>query len=92
MNGIVKNEIVLILMKALLMMKPINIDESRVDDLISTTKPLTYHVYDDKRVILFQNCIPLFYKIYNVPAVRMHKMSKAVSGTLRAIFTGTIIL
>jgi hypothetical protein len=50
-----------------------------------------YHVYDDKRVKSFQNYLPLFYKVYNVPAMKMHQMTKLIGGAVKAVFTDTFI-
>ena len=55
--------------------EPINIDDCNIDDYVSTKNPLMYHVYDDKRVKSFQNYLPLFYKVYNVSAMKMHQMT-----------------
>ena len=71
--------------------EPINIDDCNIDDYVSTKNPLMYHVYDDKRVKSFKNSLPLFYKVYNVSAMKMHQMTKLIGGTVRAVFTDTII-
>jgi len=45
-----------------------------------------------KRNKHYQNTLPFFYKIYNVSAVKMHKLSQHVGGCVRGIFTDTIIV
>jgi hypothetical protein len=38
-----------------------------------------------------QNTLPFYYKIYNVSAVKMHKLSQHVGGCVTGIFTDTLI-
>ena len=71
---------------------PINVKSIDVDNCIRDDKPLCYHVYDDKQMKLFNNYLPLFYKIYNVSAVKMHQMAQLIGGKVRGVFTDTIIL
>ncbi len=35
---------------------------------------------------------PFFYKIYNVSAIKMHKMATKIGGIVRGIFTDTIFI
>ncbi len=44
-----------------------------------------------KKVKVFQNYLPFFYKIYNVSAMKMHQMSTKTGGIVRGVFTDTII-
>jgi hypothetical protein len=70
---------------------PVDIKSIDIDNCIRNDKPLCYHVYDDKQMKLFNNYLPLFYKIYNVSAVKMHQMSQIIGGKVRGVFTDTII-
>ncbi len=70
---------------------PIDIKSIDINNCIRNDKPLCYHVYNDKQQKLFNNYLPLFYKIYNVSAVKMHQMSSTIGGQVRGVFTDTII-
>ena len=54
-------------------------------------KPLCYHLYNNSKIMKFQHELPIFYKIYNVSAIEMHQMSLMIGGTVRGVFTDTII-
>lgn len=69
----------------------INIKTLDIEKCIRSDKPLCYHVYNDKRVHIFNNYLPLFYKVYNVSAMKMHQMSSLIGGKIRGVFTDTII-
>jgi hypothetical protein len=69
----------------------LNIRELDINKCITKEKPLCYHIYNTKEVKQFQNALPFFYKIYNVSAVKMHKMATLVGGIVRGIFTDTIV-
>jgi hypothetical protein len=43
-----------------------------------------------KRKKHHQNTLPLFYKIYNVSAVKMHQLSQHIGECVRSIFTEKI--
>jgi hypothetical protein len=53
--------------------------------------PLIFRVYNDKRVKSFQSYLPLFYRVYNISAMKMHQMATQIGGTVRCVFTDTII-
>ncbi len=61
------------------------------DEHMKTESPLIYHVYNNKKIKVFQNYLPFFYKIYNVSAMKMHKMATKIGGIVRGVFTDTII-
>jgi hypothetical protein len=69
----------------------IDMDNFNPDNHMKTESPLIFHVYNDKRVKSFQNYLPFFYKIYNVSAMKMHKMATKIGGIVRGVFTDTII-
>jgi hypothetical protein len=71
--------------------KPIDMDNINIDDHISHEKPVCYHLYDNSKIHMFQNDLPLFYKIYNISAIKMHQMSAQIGAKVRGIFTDTII-
>jgi hypothetical protein len=71
--------------------KVVNVDEVDISSFISTDKPVCYHLYNNKRVKHLYNSLPLFYKIYNVSAMKMYQMAQKIDGTVRGIFTDTII-
>ena len=71
--------------------KEINLDNMNPDEYMDETKPLCYHVFNNNRVNLFHNNLPIFYKIYNMSALKMHKMARKIGGIVRGIFTDTII-
>jgi len=73
-------------------LEPINFNESSIYEFVTDKKPLCYHVYNMKRNKHYQNTLPFFYKIYNVSAVKMHKLAQHVGGCVRGIFTDTIIV
>ncbi len=71
--------------------KVVKVEEIEVSDYISSDKPVCFHLYNNKRVKHLFNSLPLFYKIYNVSAMKMYQMAQKVGGTVRGIFTDTII-
>ena len=44
-----------------------------------------------KQVKHFQNDLPIFYKIYNVSAMKMYLLHKKLGGSLVGVFTDTIV-
>ena len=72
---------------------PINLNDRTLSmkKFVSLDKPACFHLYNDKRIKLFHNSLPLFYKIYSVSAVKMYKMSQQIGGVVRAILTDTIV-
>ena len=72
--------------------EPINFEESSIYEFVTDKKPLCYHVFNMKRNKHCQNNLPFFYKIYNVSAVKMHKLAQHVGGCVRGIFTDTLII
>ena len=71
--------------------KEINVDTMDPNDYVNETKPLCYHVFNNSRMHHFHNSLPIFYKIYNMSAVKMHKMANSIGGIVRGVFTDTII-
>jgi hypothetical protein len=71
--------------------KYIDMDNFNPDNHMKTESPLIYHVYNNKKIKSFQNYLPFFYKIYNVSAMKMHKMATKIGGIVRGVFTDTII-
>ena len=71
--------------------KYIDMNKFNPDDHMKTESPLIYHVYNNKKIKVFQNYLPFFYKIYNVSAMKMHKMATKIGGIVRSVFTDTII-
>ena len=63
-----------------------------ISDFFCVEKPVCYHMYDMKKVRHFQNDLPIFYKIYNVSALKMYKLHKMLGGRLLGVFTDTIIV
>ncbi len=61
-------------------LEPINFNESFIYEFVTDKKPLWYHVYNMKRN---QHTLPFFYKIYNVSAMKMHKLAQHVEGCVR---------
>ena len=71
--------------------KVMDLDIIDVNDYIRKDNPLCYHVYNDTRQKMFNNALPFFYKVYNISAMKMYQMSQQIGGTVRGIFTDTII-
>ena len=71
--------------------KPIDINNIMISDFFYDEKPVCYHMYDMKRVKHFQNDLPIFYKIYNVSALKMYRLYKKLGGKLLGVFTDTVI-
>ena len=71
--------------------KEINIDTLNPTDYVNDIKPLCYHVFNNSRVHHFHNSLPIFYKVYNMSAIKMHQMASQVGGIVRGVFTDTII-
>ena len=69
----------------------IDIDNFNPDEHMKTESPLIFHVYNDKKIKSFQNYLPFFYRIYNISAMKMHQMATKIGGTVRGVFTDTII-
>jgi tRNA A37 threonylcarbamoyladenosine biosynthesis protein TsaE len=69
----------------------IDIDKIMISDFFCVEKPVCYHMYDMMKVRHFQNDLPIFYKIYNVSAMKMYKLHKQMGGSLVGVFTDTII-
>ena len=63
---------------------PINLNDRTlsIKKFVSLDKPACFHLYNDKRIKLFHNSLPLFYKIYSVSAVKMYKMSQQIGGVV----------
>ncbi len=64
-------------------LEPINCNESFIYEFVVDKKPLCYHVYNMKRNKHYQNTLPFFYKIYNVSAVKIHKLSRHFGDVFR---------
>ncbi len=71
--------------------KHVDMDNFNPDEHMKTESPFIFHVYNDKRVKSFQNYLPLFYRIYNISAMKMYQMATKIGGTVRGVFTDTII-
>ena len=69
----------------------IDLEKFNPDDHIKTESPLIFHVYNDTKIKSFQNYLPFFYRIYNISAMKMHQMATQIGGTVRGVFTDTII-
>jgi hypothetical protein len=68
----------------------IDMDKFNPDEHMKTESPLIYHVYNNKKVLVFQNYLPFFYKIYNVSAMKIQQMATKMGGIVRGGFTDTI--
>lgn len=68
-------------------------DKLTSNDILDTTDdvPTCFHLYDIKKIKCSQNSLPIFRKVYNTSAIKLHQMTKLVGGTVRGIFTDTII-
>ena len=71
--------------------KPIDINNIMISDFFYDEKPVCYHMYDMQKVKHFQNDLPIFYKIYNVSALKMYRLYKKLGGKLLGVFTDTVI-
>ena len=71
--------------------KYIDMDKFNPDEHMKSESPLIYHVYNNTKIKSFQNYLPFFYKIYNVSAMKMHKMATKIGGNVCGVFTDTII-
>ena len=63
-----------------------------IDDYIAKESPILYHVYNNNKIRSFQNHLPLFYKVYDVSAIKMYKMANNIGDTICGVFTDTNIL
>ncbi len=45
-----------------------------------------------KHIKSFQNDLPIFYAIYNICAMKMHRLHEQISGKLIVVFTDTIVV
>jgi hypothetical protein len=59
---------------------------------VKIESPVKHHVYNNNKVKVFHNDIPFFYKIYNVPAMKMHQMATKIVGIVCGVLTDTIVL
>jgi hypothetical protein len=67
----------------------INMINSTIDNFsCKTFQPNDIIFYNIKS---FQNHLPFFYRIYNISAMNMHQMATRIGGTVRGVFTSTII-
>jgi hypothetical protein len=72
--------------------KPIDMDNVNIHDYISHEKPVCYRLYNNSKINMFQNDLPLFNKIYNISAIKMHQMTTEIGGKVvfSIIFEGPV--